>query len=111
MFQRMPGVDLPLTADIMLYVIFILGDLPLQMLKIHLHLLLQLNMTSNVRLQFLGLSLEGFVTVDTDEVLTKQLDEVLHKVVGQHGLGTCYGWIFVELSQFREIVLRWEHAF
>ena len=79
----------------MLDVILILGDLPLQMLKIHLHLLLQLDMASNVRLQLLRLRLEGLIAVNTDEVFAKQLDEVLNKVVSKHGLGTCYRLVLV----------------
>lgn len=67
-------------------------------------------MTSNIRLQLLRLGLQGLVTVDTDEVLTQKLDEVLHKVKGEHGLGTCYGWILVESRKLREVVLRGEHA-
>jgi hypothetical protein len=54
---------------IALYICLVFGDLALQMLEVHLDLLLQFDMTANSRLQFLSLTLQGRITVDTHEVL------------------------------------------
>lgn len=63
---------------IILDVCLIFGYLILQVLEVHLHLLLQLDVTADSRLQFLSLALQGRITVDADEVFGDDLDEILH---------------------------------
>lgn len=93
-----------------LYIGLVFGDLALQMLEVHLDLLLQFDMTANRRLQFLSLTLQGRITVDTHKILWDHTDEVLHQVVRQNGLrGSDFG-ILVHLRKLTEIILRGEHG-
>jgi hypothetical protein len=63
------NIAILLLMHIALYICLVFGDLALQMLEVHLDLLLQFDMTANSRLQFLSLTLQGRITVDTHEVL------------------------------------------
>lgn len=63
------NIPVLLLMHVALYIGLVFGDLALQMLEVHLDLLLQFDMTANRRLQFLSLTLQGRITVDTHKIL------------------------------------------
>jgi hypothetical protein len=80
-------------------------------LEVHLNFLLQPDVATYGRLQFLRLTLERLIVVYADKVFLEELEEVVDEVVGQQGFVGGNAGVVAEGRQAVEVEVGGEVAF